>query len=387
MITPRRIRLLRAPDLAGYRSTLVDLTRALDASTAADTFVLVPTTRGRRTAQRARSMIAPARSPRHRPHIGPRSALVRRADRAAAGAAAAADADSSAKRCSPPARAKRRRPARRRRFTSVRRSSPRCSRSTITSAGLAARVDDFDRLLDRRARAGGRIGSRRGAAARADAIPVGGVSRLRGAARRTAARVDEHGARARLSRSTPRRRRLRHVVVAIGDRPFDPDGYWPADVAMLTTHRRPRVDRHRRDRATCSTRVTSIACGWRSWRSRRPMRRRPQRRVPPRLPVLVVPRLPVTTSRSRYRDREDELEGGGAAHQGRSPARREAAARSHRPRRGAAAAVSLPRARSVCRRGHSVRSARYAAAGRGTLRGRGRCRARMRVPRTSRAAR
>ena len=43
MITPRRIRLLRAPDLAGYRSTLVDLTRDLDASSAADTFVLVPT--------------------------------------------------------------------------------------------------------------------------------------------------------------------------------------------------------------------------------------------------------------------------------------------------------------------------------------------------------
>ena len=25
------------------------------------------------------------------------------------------------------------------------------------------------------------------------------------------------------------------MIVAIGDRPFDPDGYWPADVAMLTT--------------------------------------------------------------------------------------------------------------------------------------------------------
>ena len=44
MITPRRIRLFRAPDLAGYRSTLADLARALDPSSAADTFVLVPTT-------------------------------------------------------------------------------------------------------------------------------------------------------------------------------------------------------------------------------------------------------------------------------------------------------------------------------------------------------
>ena len=37
-------------------STLVDLARALDPATAADTFVLVPTTRRRRTAQRERSM-------------------------------------------------------------------------------------------------------------------------------------------------------------------------------------------------------------------------------------------------------------------------------------------------------------------------------------------
>ena len=46
--------------------------------------------------------------------------------------------------------------------------------------------------------------------------------------------VDEHGARARLS-SVACAKPIRHVVIAIGDRPFDPDGYWPADVTMLTT--------------------------------------------------------------------------------------------------------------------------------------------------------
>ena len=28
---------------------------------------------------------------------------------------------------------------------------------------------------------------------------------------------------------------MKQLVIAIGDRPFDPDGYWPADVSMLTT--------------------------------------------------------------------------------------------------------------------------------------------------------
>ena len=43
MITPRRIRLFRAPDLAGYRQFLVELARDLDPAGAVDTFILVPT--------------------------------------------------------------------------------------------------------------------------------------------------------------------------------------------------------------------------------------------------------------------------------------------------------------------------------------------------------
>ena len=73
MITPRRIRLLGSPDLAGYRSTLVDLTRALDASTAPDTFVVVPTTAA--AEQLRRTLDARLRDHTPRPHIGPRSAF------------------------------------------------------------------------------------------------------------------------------------------------------------------------------------------------------------------------------------------------------------------------------------------------------------------------
>ncbi len=37
------------------------------------------------------------------------------------------------------------------------------------------------------------------------------------------------------SREAPSPRPLKKLVVAIGDRPFDPDGFWPADVSLFTT--------------------------------------------------------------------------------------------------------------------------------------------------------
>ena len=43
MITPRRTRLIRVPDLAAFRATLAEAILALTPETAADTFVLVPT--------------------------------------------------------------------------------------------------------------------------------------------------------------------------------------------------------------------------------------------------------------------------------------------------------------------------------------------------------
>ena len=43
MITARRLRLLRARDLAGYRSALTNIARTLDSQLSASAFVLVPT--------------------------------------------------------------------------------------------------------------------------------------------------------------------------------------------------------------------------------------------------------------------------------------------------------------------------------------------------------
>ena len=73
MITPRRIRLLRAPDLAGYRHTLAALARALDPSTAADAFVLVPTAAA--ALQLARTLDERLRDHPHRPLAGSRGDL------------------------------------------------------------------------------------------------------------------------------------------------------------------------------------------------------------------------------------------------------------------------------------------------------------------------
>src|SRR5262249_46815619 len=46
--------------------------------------------------------------------------------------------------------------------------------------------------------------------------------------------LSEHALRAQLAAlaSPPP---LRHLVLAVGDRTFDPDGYWPADVTLITT--------------------------------------------------------------------------------------------------------------------------------------------------------
>ena len=46
--------------------------------------------------------------------------------------------------------------------------------------------------------------------------------------------ADEHSARARIAQ-TSSLRPLKKLVIAVGDRPFDPDGFWPADVSLFTT--------------------------------------------------------------------------------------------------------------------------------------------------------
>ena len=230
MITPRRIRLLRASDLAGYRHTLVDLTRALDAAAAADTFVLVPTSAA--AAQLTRTLNERLPDHPHRPQIGSRSdlydALTARLpqplrlltgfEREAALAASAREAE---ERGAPP---------------------PFHVRPALVAEMLALydhvrrlgrSVDDFDRLLTGELEPAAE--SDRGAAQLLEQTRFLSAAFRAYEARVTeGGAVDEHGARAQLI-AVPSATPLRHLVIAVADRPFDPDGYWPADVSLLTT--------------------------------------------------------------------------------------------------------------------------------------------------------
>ena len=73
MITPRRTRLLRAPDLSGFRSHLVELAAALDPAAAADTFVIVPTRAAAEQLRRTLATRGLPRADRVLPHLGTRS--------------------------------------------------------------------------------------------------------------------------------------------------------------------------------------------------------------------------------------------------------------------------------------------------------------------------
>jgi RecB family exonuclease len=230
VITPRRIRLLRVPGLAGYRSTLVDLTRELDASSAADTFLLVPTSAA--AAQLTRTLGERLADHRPRAHVGSRADLYdqliarlpeqprlltgfEREALLAAGAREAADGGAP-----PPFHV---RPALIAEMLTLYDHLRRLGRS----------VDDFDRLL------GGELEpaaeSDRGAAQLLDQTRfLAAAFRGYEARLRDGGGVDEHVARALLL-AMPSASPIRHVIVAIGDRPFDADGYWPADVTLLTT--------------------------------------------------------------------------------------------------------------------------------------------------------
>jgi RecB family exonuclease len=234
VITPRHIRLLRVPDLAGYRSQLVELARALTPGQAADTFVLVPTRAAaeqlRRTLEhRLLTAAAPARV---WPHIGSRSdlydhlaarlpvrpRLLSAFEREAILAAGARDAEESGAR--PPFHV---RPALIAEMLDLYDHLRRLDRT----------VDDFDRLLSGELEPAAE--SDRGAAQLLEQTRF-----LAAAFRSYEARLadgggaDEHESRSRLA-ATLALRPLRHLIVAVGDRPFDADGFWPADVSLLTT--------------------------------------------------------------------------------------------------------------------------------------------------------
>ena len=297
MITPRRIRLFRTPDLAGYRQFLVDLARDLDPDRAADTFVLVPT---RASAEQLTRTLAEHGLGEGGPLAGSRADLYEELiarlpsgprmlsafEREAMLAAGAREAEESGA------------------------PAPFHVRPALIAEMLALydfirrlgrSVDDFDRLLS------GELEP----AAESDrgALQLLEQTRFLAAAFRAyearladGSAADEHSARARLI-DTPSQRPLKRLVVAIGDRPFDPDGFWPADVALFTTvsgldeidllATSGVLDAGYLDRlqlAFVEIELGSLADAG----------------VPAPAPVLIVPGDEPAFS---YRDREDELEG------------------------------------------------------------------------------
>jgi RecB family exonuclease len=226
VITPRRTRLLRAPDLSGFRSHLVALAAGLDAAAAADTFVIVPT---RAAGEQLRRTLA-ARG--RLPHIGTRgdfhdllaSRLARRPrmlspfEREALLGAAARDAEESG--AAPPFHV---RPALVAEMIGLYDQIRRLHRT----------VDDFDRLLCGELEPAAE--SDRGAAQLLEQTRFL-VAAFRGyeARLRDGGGSDEHALRLDLI-ATPAATPITHVAVTVGDRLSDPEGLWPADVALLTS--------------------------------------------------------------------------------------------------------------------------------------------------------
>jgi RecB family exonuclease len=238
VITPRRIRLFRAADLAGYRQFLVELARDLDPAQAADTFILVPTRAAAQQLARTleerlgQSALLPAQRKLGEGGIGSRADLydeliarlpsgarpLSAFEREAMLAAGAREAEESG--AAAPFHV---RPALIAEMLGLYDHVRRLGRS----------VDDFERLLN------GELEP----AAESDrgALQLLEQTRFLAAAFRAyEARLgegdaaDEHSARTRVAQA-PAPRPLKKLVLAVGDRPFDPDGFWPADVSLFTT--------------------------------------------------------------------------------------------------------------------------------------------------------
>lgn len=291
MITPRRIRLFRAPGLAAYRQHLVGLASTLTA----DAFVVVPTTAA--ADQLKRTNLKARDHSEVRFQIGSRSdlydELIARLpsplrvltpfEREAMLAAGAREAEESG--APPPFHV---RPALIAEMLGLYDRIRRLGRT----------IDDFDRLLTGELEPAAE--SDRGAAQLLEQTRF-----LAAAFRAYEARLgesdgaDEHSARARvIDIASPRP--ISHLVIAIGDQPFDPDGFWPADVSTFTTIAGlERIDllatdgvldagyRERLQLAFVEIEEEAIATTAND-------------------PVLIVP---AKSTAFEYRDREDELEG------------------------------------------------------------------------------
>jgi RecB family exonuclease len=291
--SPRRIRLLRAADLAGLRSHLIAL--ATDAPP--DSFVLVPTHAA--AIQLARTVEAAAPQG-DRPRIGTRAELydellgrlpdpprrLSEYERDAMVAAAARDAEDAGQ--PPPFHL---RPALVAEMVAFYDRIRRLDRS----------VADFDRLFTGELEPA--ADSDRGAAQLLEQTQfLAEAFRNYESRLAEAAAADEHAVRAMLA-GTAATRPLRHLVVAVADQPFDPDGFWPADVKLFATL--PGLDRI--DLVATSA---VLDAGYRERLTLAFIEIEDTAETPPLPPpTLIVPNAPDATGAFSYRDREDELEG------------------------------------------------------------------------------
>src|SRR5687768_7730271 len=230
--TPRRTRLLRAGDFAGYRQHLIDLALELTSDTAAGTFVLVPTVAAGEQFQRTLQERLGESTRRSWPTIGTRGGLyddlafrlaerprvLSDVEREAMLAACAREAEEAGD------------------------PAPFQLRPALVAEMIALydhlrrlgrTVDDFDRLLSGELEPAAE--SDRGAAQLLDQTRFL-VAAFRGyeARLRDGGGDDEQALRLELV-TTPAPKPLKHAVVTVGDRLSDPEGLWPADVALLTS--------------------------------------------------------------------------------------------------------------------------------------------------------
>ena len=291
--SPRRIRLLRAADLAGLRSHLIAL--ATDAPP--DSFVLVPTHAAALQLARTVDAAAPQGD---RPRIGTRAELydellgrlpdpprrLSEYERDAMVAAAARDAEDAGQ--PPPFHL---RPALVAEMVAFYDRIRRLDRS----------VADFDRLFTGELEPA--ADSDRGAAQLLEQTQfLAEAFRNYESRLAEAAAADEHAVRAMLA-GTAATRPLRHLVVAVADQPFDPDGFWPADVKLFATL--PGLDRI--DLVATSA---VLDAGYRERLTLAFIEIEDTAETPPLPPpTLIVPNAPDATGAFSYRDREDELEG------------------------------------------------------------------------------
>ncbi len=233
MITPRRIRLTRAPDLAAFRTTLADWLLALSYAQARDTCVLVPT---RAAAEQLRRTVEDGALSTHQtaivwPVLATRQDLY----------------DEFASRLA--ARPKRLSPFEREVLLAAACRAVTASGLTLPYEARPALVAEMLALYDQVRRLGRSIDdfernfrdelekeqdTDRGAARLLDQTTFLAAAYRAYESRITAlAHADEHALREQLMRE-PAVRPVQRVIVSVADRLSDPDGMWPADLDLLS---------------------------------------------------------------------------------------------------------------------------------------------------------